>query len=207
MKSLKFKSLGLALLAFTLATAVMAATQKVDVTKSKVEWTGKKLTGQHTGTIDVKEGILEVNNGKVEGGKIVMDMQSIKNVDLTDAGYSAKLVNHLKSDDFFSVVTHPTSILEVTKVEGTTANPIFTGNLTIKGITHPVTFPATSAKEGKNTVFTGTLTIDRSKYDVRYGSKSFFNDIGDKAIEDEFTLKFRLVVTPIMSDLPGAPGA
>jgi polyisoprenoid-binding protein YceI len=195
MKSNNFKSLGLVLLAFTLTTTVMAATQKVDVKKSKVEWTGKKVTGQHTGTIDIKEGTLEVNNGKLTGGKIGVDMQSLKNVDLTNAEYNAKLVNHLKSDDFFSVVKYPTSQLEITKVDGTQDNLVISGNLTIKGITHPVSFPATVSKVEGNTVYSGTVSVDRSKYDVRYGSKSFFNDLGDKAISDEFTLDYYLVVT------------
>jgi len=195
MKSVNFKSLGILVLALTLTTSVMAATKKVDVQKSKVEWLGKKITGQHQGTIDIKEGTLEVNNGQLTGGKIVIDMQSLKDVDLTDAEYNAKLVGHLKSDDFFSVAKFPTSQLEVTKVEGTGNNLVVSGNLTIKGITNPVSFPATVSKEGANTVYSGKVIIDRSKYDVRYGSKSFFNDIGDKAIDDEFTLDYKLVVT------------
>lgn len=193
MKSIQFKSLGIFVLALTLTTGVIAATQKVDVKKSKVEWTGKKVTGQHNGTIDIKEGTLEVNNSKLTGGKIVIDMQSLKNEDLKDQEFNAKLVGHLKSDDFFSVATHPTSQLEVTKVEGSGANLKVTGNLTIKGKTNPVTFPVTVSKEGNNSVYHGTITVDRSKYDVRYGSKSFFNDLGDKAINDEFTLDFHLV--------------
>jgi polyisoprenoid-binding protein YceI len=195
MRSIQFKSLGIFVLALTLTTAVMAATQKVDVQKSKVEWTGKKVTGQHTGTIDLQQGSLEVNKGKLTGGKIVMDMQSIKNVDLTDQEYNTKLVNHLKSDDFFSVVKYPTAQLDITKVEGSGANLTVTGNLNIKGKTNPVTFPVTVSNSGKENVYKGNITVDRSKYDVRYGSKSFFNDLGDKAISDEFTLDFQLVAS------------
>jgi len=195
MKSNQLKSLGVFVLALSLTTAVFAKTQKVDVTKSVVNWTGKKVTGQHNGTIAIKEGTLEVNNEKVTGGKIVMDMPSLANVDLTDAGYNAKLVGHLKSDDFFGVETYPTSELVINKVESNGSSHTFTGNLTIKGITNSVTFPATSSKNGNNSLYKGTLTVDRSKYNVRYGSKSFFNDIGDKAIDDEFTLDFNLVVT------------
>lgn len=193
MKSNHFKSWGVFVLALTLTTAVMAETKKVDTSKSKVEWTGKKVTGSHNGTIDVKEGTLEVDNGKLTGGTVVMDMQSLKNVDLSDAESNAKLVGHLKSDDFFSVATYPTATLEITKVEGTTTNHTITGNLTIKGKTNPVTFTATSAQDGKANVYDGTITVDRSKYDVRYGSKSFFNDLGDKYINDEFTLDYHLV--------------
>jgi len=194
MKSINLKSVGVFVLALSMTTAVFAKTQKVDVTKSVVNWTGKKVTGEHHGTIAIKEGNLEVNNDKVTGGKIVMDMPSIKDVDQTDTGMNAKLVGHLKSDDFFGVVTYPTSELNITKAEANGSTYTFTGNMTIKGITNPVTFTATSSKEGKNTVYKGSLTVDRSKFNVRYGSKSFFNDLGDKVINDEFILDFNIVI-------------
>jgi len=194
MKSNHLKSLGIFVLALSLTTTVFAKTQKVDVTKSVVNWTGKKVTGQHNGTIAIKEGALEVNKGKVSGGNIVIDMASLTVVDLTDAGSNGKLVGHLKSDDFFGVTTFPTSELVIKNVENNGNSHSFTGDLTIKGITNPATFTATSSKDGVNTVYKGKLVIDRSKYNVRYGSKSFFNDIGNKAIEDEFTLDFNLVV-------------
>jgi len=184
------KSLAVFVLALTLTTTVFAGSQKVDVAKSSVKWLGKKVAGEHSGTISVKEGSLDVNGGKVTGGKVVIDMNSIVDTDLADATWNAKLVGHLKSDDFFGVATYPTAELVLTKVEGTN----FSGNLTIKGITNPVSFTATSSKDGKSTVYKGTLTIDRSKYNVKYGSKSFFDNLGDKVINDEFTLDFNLVV-------------
>lgn len=195
MKTINLKSLGVFVLALSMTTAVFAKTQKVDVTKSVVNWTGKKVTGEHHGTIAVKEGNLEEKNGKVTGGKIVMDMPSIADHDLTDPGMNAKLVGHLKSDDFFGVTTYPTSELVINKVETNGSNLTFTGDLTIKGITNPATFKATPSKDGNNTVYKGTLTVDRSKYNVRYGSKSFFDNLGDKVINDEFILDFNLVVT------------
>jgi len=185
------KSFGLLVLALTLTTAVFAGTQKVDVAKSTVKWLGKKVTGEHTGTISVKEGSLEVTNGKVTGGKVVIDMNSIVDTDLADATWNAKLIGHLKSDDFFGVATYPTSDLVITKVDGNT----FSGNLTIKGVTLPNSFTATATKEGKSTVYKGTITIDRSKFGLKYGSKSFFDNLGDKVIYDEFTLDFSLVVS------------
>ena len=194
MKLINFKSLGVFVLVISMTTAVFAATQKVDVTKSVINWTGKKVTGEHHGTIAIKEGNLEVNNSKITGGKIVMDMPTIADVDLTDAGMNAKLIGHLKSDDFFGVVNFPTSEFIITKAEANGNNYTFTGNMTIKGITNPVSFTATSSKDGKNNVYKGSLTVDRSKYNVRYGSKSFFNDLGDKVINDEFILNFNLVV-------------
>lgn len=189
------KSLGIFVLALSLTTSVFAGSQKVDAAKSSVKWLGKKVTGEHFGTIAVKEGSLEVANGKVTGGKVVIDMQSLAVEDIKDAGMNGKLVGHLKSDDFFGVASFPTSELVVTKAESNGNSHTFTGNLTIKGITNPATFTATSAKDGKSTVYKGVLTIDRSKYNVRYGSNSFFDNLGDKAIYDEFTLDFSLVVT------------
>ena len=194
MKSISFKSLGVFVLALSLTTAVFANNQKVDVAKSVVNWTGKKVTGEHHGTIAIKEGNLEINNGNVTGGKIVMDMPSIVDNDLKDEAMNAKLIGHLKSEDFFAVNTFPTSELVITKTENKGNSLTFTGNLTIKGITNPVTFTATASKDGKDTVYKGTLPVDRSKYNVRYGSKSFFDNLGDKVINDEFTLDFNLVV-------------
>ena len=194
MKTMNLKSLGVFVLALSLTTAVFAKAEKVDVSKSVVNWTGKKVTGEHHGTIAIKEGNLEEKNGKVSSGKIVMDMPSIADQDLTDAGMNAKLIGHLKSDDFFGVTTFPTSELVINKVENNGNNLTFTGDLTIKGITNPVTFAATSSIDGKNTVYKGTLAVDRSKYNVRYGSKSFFDNLGDKVINDEFILDFNLVI-------------
>lgn len=189
------KSLGIFVLALSLTTSVFAGSQKVDAAKSSVKWLGKKVTGEHFGTIAVKEGSLEVANGKVTGGKVVIDMQSLAVDDIKDAGMNGKLVGHLKSDDFFGVANFPTSELVVTKVESNGNSHTFSGNLTIKGITNPASFTATSSKDGKSTIYKGVLTIDRTKYNVRYGSKSFFENIGDKAIYDDFTLDFSLVVT------------
>lgn len=192
MKTLK--SLAIFVLALTLSGSVYAGSQKVDASKSTVKWLGKKVTGEHFGSISVKEGNLEVANGKVTGGKVVIDMNSMLVEDITDAGMNGKLLGHLKSDDFFGVASFPTSELVITKVESNGNSHTFSGNLTIKGITQPASFTATSAKDGKNTTYKGTLTIDRSKYNVRYGSKSFFDNLGDKVIYDEFTLDFNLVV-------------
>jgi polyisoprenoid-binding protein YceI len=188
------KSLAILVMALTLTSAVFAGNQKVDPSKSSVKWLGKKVTGEHSGTINVKEGNLVVENGKITGGKVVIDMQSIVDLDLTDPGYNEKLVGHLKSDDFFSVATFPTSELVITKAETNGNTHTFSGNLTIKGITNPVSFTATSTRDGNSVVYKGTIAIDRSKYNVRYGSKSFFDNLGDKVIYDEFTLDFSLVV-------------
>lgn len=188
------KSLAVFVMALTLTSAVYAEKQSFDTSKSTVKWLGKKVTGEHTGTIEIKEGFLDVEKGKINGGKVVMDMTSIVDTDIADAGMNAKLVGHLKSDDFFGVTTFPTSELLISKVESSGNNHTFTGNLTIKGITNPITFTAVAGKDGKAQTYKGSLTIDRSKYNVRYGSSSFFNNLGNKVIYDEFTLDFSLVV-------------
>lgn len=192
MKTLK--TLAIFILAISLSSAVYAGSEKVDASKSTVKWLGKKVTGEHFGAISVKEGSLEVTSGKITSGKVVIDMNSLTVEDIKDANMNGKLVGHLKSDDFFGVASFPTSELVVTKVESNGNNHTFTGSLTIKGTTQPTSFTAVSSKVGKTTTYKGTITIDRSKYNVRYGSNSFFENLGDKAIYDEFTLDFNLVV-------------
>ncbi len=170
---------------------------KVDIQKSSVEWYAEKVTGKHNGTIRLISGELANNHGKF-GGKFIMDMTSISCADL-EGEYKNKLEGHLKSEDFFSVKNHPTATFEIsnmTAINGAKAgSPNFTvaGKMTIKGITKDVTFPASVSFSGTNMVATADIVIDRSKFDVRYGSKSFFADIGDKAIYDEFTMKLKLV--------------
>lgn len=175
-------------------TGVSAQQFTVDNALSTVKWNGKKVTGEHYGTIKIQGGTLEVKNSAVTSAQVSMDMNSIVCEDLTDAGVNAKLVGHLKSDDFFSVEKFPVSKLSLTGVKKLTGNEYeFTGDLTIKGITHPVTFKATSALEGKLLKSAGKIVINRAKYDIRYGSGSFFTGLGDKMIYDDFTLDFTLV--------------
>jgi polyisoprenoid-binding protein YceI len=169
---------------------------KVDTNKSKIEWTGKKVTGQHTGTIKLASGEV-VTNGKVPtGGKFTIDMNSMDNTDLQGGGKD-KLMGHLKSDDFFGVEKYPTATFTATKITAAGANKVnVTGNLTVKGKTNPVSFPATYTLAGKTlTVVASEVKVDRTLYDIRYGSKSFFESIGDKAIDNEFLLNVTLVAT------------
>ena len=163
-------------------------TYKVDTEASSIDWIGRKITGQHTGKIKISSGDLLVNGNAIKGGSFVMDMNSM-NSD------SQKLTGHLKTDDFFSVEKNPTSKFVITKVTGAGKDRInVIGDLTIKGITQSISFPATVKKEGNAIVAVAkNVMIDRSKFDIRYGSKSFFNDIGDKAIDDNFELGINLV--------------
>lgn len=175
-------------------------TYKIDPAQSKMTWHGKKVTGEHNGTINISQGDILVNKNQVVGGNVVIDMNSMANLDLKDAEYNQKLMGHLKSDDFFSTEKHPEAtfkINNVTPIKGAkagAANYNVNGNLTIKGITKPVTFPAVVNVQGNTiTAKSDAVTLDRTKWDIRYGSKSFFANIGDKAINDDFTVQFNLV--------------
>ncbi|KLT65212.1 YceI family protein [Pedobacter sp. BMA] len=171
-------------------TTIKPVTYTVDAAKSTITWIGKKVTGSHNGTISLQSGTLNVDGKKVTGGTFTIDMNSIK-----DADGSAKLEGHLKADDFFGTAKFPTATFVITKVTGSDANLTVTGNLTIKGITKPLSFPAsvTVNTDGTVSALAGKITVDRTKYDIRYGSKSFFDSIGDKAIDDNFEIGVKLV--------------
>lgn len=167
---------------------------RVNTNASTIEWEAKKVTGKHVGTIAFSEGTLQVDKKKVTGGQLSVDMNTIVNTDLTDAGYNQKLIGHLKSDDFFGVAKFPQSVLEVKSVV-TKSGSIqhIVADLTIKGITAPVEFDAEVSEVSGEIIATGTIAVDRTKYGIKYGSGSFFQGLGDKMIYDEFTLKFKLV--------------
>ncbi len=165
-------------------------TYSVDKASSKVTWYAEKVTGSHAGTIEIKEGGLEYENGKLSGGTFVIDMTTIK----TDENLP-RLENHLKSDDFFGVEKFPTATFKITEVvdQGPRGFNI-TGDITIKGITKEIKFVA-KVDEADSKVNANTeIVLDRSEFDVRYGSGSFFDDLGDKMIYDNFTLGVNLVV-------------
>jgi polyisoprenoid-binding protein YceI len=171
----------------------------VDTKASKVEWLGEKVTGKHNGTVMLQSGTVEVAGGRLTGGTFVIDMKSIKDLDLEDAGYNAKLVGHLNSDDFFSVEKNPTATFKITSVapiKGAAAGkPNYTvnGDLVIKGITNRISFPATVTIAGGTVTAVGTTKVDRTKYDIKYGSGSFFDNLGDKAISNDMTITFNVV--------------
>lgn len=166
----------------------------VDLTKSKIVWVGRKVTGQHTGELKIASGSLTANGKALSGGNFVMDMKSMTCTDL-DATNGGKLLGHLKSNDFFSVEKNPTSKFEITKVTAAGSGKVnILGKLTIKGITSDVSFPANVVqKKGVIVAVANSVKIDRTKYDIKYGSKSFIADIGDKAIDDQFELNINLV--------------
>ncbi len=195
MKKIILFSLALIIMAsFKMAKDEEATSYKVNTKKSSVAWLGKKVTGEHNGYIQLKEGVLQADNGKLTGGTFVMDMATITCEDLKDESYNQKLVGHLKSDDFFGVSAYPTSKLEIKKValKGGSDYEIM-GHLTIRDQTHPVTFPAKVAVTKDGITANAEITVDRSKYNVKYGSGSFFDDLGDKMIYDDFTITVDLV--------------
>ena len=170
---------------------------KVEVEKSKLEWHGKKVTGEHNGLINIKSGSLQFKEEMLSGGEFEIDMESIVNLDLESEELNTKLVNHLKSDDFFSVEKFPTAMFKITeaksyKDEKSNANYWIKGELTVKGKTNPLEFAAKVDRSEEGVSASATMVVDRSKYDVRYGSGSFFEGLGDKLIYDDFDMKVSL---------------
>jgi polyisoprenoid-binding protein YceI len=171
---------------------------KVNIEESSLKWHAKKVTGEHFGTIKLHSGEMDIENNQLKGGSFNIDMTSIECTDLTGEWHD-KLVNHLKSDDFFSVAKHATASIKITSVtpiknaKPGSNNYNIKANLTIKGITSEVEFPAMIVITKNQVIANAEIIVDRTKYDVRYGSKNFFSDIGDKAIDNEFSLKVRIV--------------
>jgi polyisoprenoid-binding protein YceI len=176
----------------TLGLTLNGQTFKANVEKSTLSWSAKKVTGEHHGNIKLKDGQFTLTKDRITSGSFQIDMTTISNVDLTDAEWNAKLIGHLKSDDFFSVEKNPVATL---KISGSTAfknnEATVSGTLTIKGIEAPITFVV--KKEGSD--YFSIITVDRTKYDIKYGSGKYFEGLGDKMIYDEFTLEVKIVVS------------
>ncbi len=186
MKNLKSIALALVLLIST--ASVNAQIKKIDVTKSKIEWVGKKVTGQHNGTVNFKDGYLAFKKNKLNAGTFTVDMTSLTATDLTGE-YQGKLNGHLKADDFFGTEKFPTATLVFKKITAKSKTfYLVNADLTIKGITKPIIFDLTIKGNTASTAF----NVDRTIYDIKYGSKSFFDSLGDKAISDEFEVKVDL---------------
>jgi polyisoprenoid-binding protein YceI len=183
-----FKSIALALVIALSAISASAQTKKINTSKSSINWLAKKVTGEHSGTVNFKDGALVFKGEQLAGGSFTVDMTSMTATDLTGSGQQ-KLNGHLKSDDFFGTEKFPTSTL-VFKSIATKAKGVYsvTADLTIKGITKPIVFVLTTTENSATT----TLTIDRTTYDIKYGSGSFFDNLGDKAINNDFELKVAL---------------
>ncbi len=196
MKTVKYLLASLAILSAFAFTTPSEDSYKADASKTSLVWKAKKVTGAHNGKIKLSEGTLSVAKNKLVGGNFTIDMTSIICDDITDAGINAKLIGHLKSDDFFSVEKHKTATFEITSAKHEKGNQYqLTGKLTIKGITNEITFPATVEINKKEATAKATITVNRAKFDVRYGSGSFFDGLGDKMIYDDFDIELNLVAT------------
>lgn len=167
---------------------------ELDNAKSSFKWLGKKFTGEHFGTINVKSGSFAVDGGKLVGGSFVIDMASIVCDDIKEAEYNGKLVGHLKSDDFFGVAKFPTANFKIVSATVKAGNKYtITGDLTIKGTTKRISFPAYVNVNNGKVAAQATFAIDRSDFDVKFGSSTFIDGLGDKVIYDDFNVTLNLV--------------
>lgn len=187
-----------ALWALIPAVAFAAPAQKaIDTKASTINWTGGKefVSDTHSGTVALSNGFLLMDGDKITGGEFVIDMNSIQNTDIKDPAMQSKLVGHLKSPDFFDVANHKDAKFVITKVTAKSATEqTFDGNLTLRGKTQPFSVPATVKKEGKAWVATGKIELDRTKFDVKYNSKTFVPDLvksaKDKVIKNNIAIGF-----------------
>lgn len=171
-------------------------TYSITPSQSIVEWKGEKMTGEHVGTIKIKDGTLSFDHHLIKSGKITIDMNSIECTDL-EGDSKKNIEDHLREDDFFSVKKFPTAIFTITgssPYQGSEKgfNCQITGNLTIKDITNPVSFPANVSINGTKLNGNANLSFDRTKWDIKYKSKSIFPDLGDKFIYDNISMKLNI---------------
>lgn len=183
----------------TTAAVATGAAFKLQPQLSTLGWEGKAVTHGHNGSMNFTDGELLVKGNALVGGTVTVDMKSMKALDIKDAESQGKFVGHMTSDDFFGVEKNPTStfkIVSVTPIKGAAKdadNATIAGDMTIKGVTQRITFPAKVGVKDGVAAATGKVTIDRTKFGLKYGSKSFFDSIGDKAINDDFTLAFNVI--------------
>lgn len=170
----------------------------VIVEESTVDWTGKKAGKEHEGNINLSSGLFYVDGEKITGGEFILDMTTMVNNDLDDDVQNAKLISHLKSEDFFEVVTYPTAKFELTGVgaiqdeDGNTHK--VEGNLTIKDVTKGITFPAAIHMDGASLTASADIIFNRADWNVRYGSETHFPDIvADHVISNSIELNISLM--------------
>jgi polyisoprenoid-binding protein YceI len=183
----------------TKEAAITGQTLSVNTDQSTMTWTGSKIGGSHTGTIKIVSGRLALKGGEITGGNFTIDMNSIVNTDLPPAK-QGDLVGHLKNEDFFDVAKYPTSKFAITNVTKLTNEPgathLIYGNLTLKDVTKEIGFKANVKIDGNSAVVTTPkFAIDRSDFNVKYGSAKFFDNLKDKAINDNIDFVVRLVAS------------
>jgi polyisoprenoid-binding protein YceI len=198
--------ISVAFITLVLSLSAFASTS-IDVKKSSVEWLGKKVTGEHSGSLDLINGVVTIEKGEIKSGRFVLDMTSIKVLDIKDEKWNKKLEKHLKDDDFFGVNYYPKAVFEfnvaapLENVKEGEPNYHFKGDLTLKGITHALEFDAFVELNKTRARASGQIIVDRTKYNLRYKSNKFFDGLGDKAIYDEFFITFS-VQTRKISEAP-----
>ncbi len=167
---------------------------KIQKSSSTVNWTGKKVLGLHTGSINIADGFIEITDNLIKSGEIQIDMTSIVITDIEDKKMHDDFLAHLKNDDFFAVDKFKIAKVVISGSEKTERNKLkVNGILTIKDISHPVSFIASVE------IFTdflhslGEIVIDRTMYNIRYGSGKFLQNLGDNLIHDDFVLQFKLI--------------
>ena len=170
---------------------------RVDATASSITWHATKVTGEHMGTVDVTNGYLSITDGELVAANVIANMETIRCTDL-EGEWGDKLVGHLNSDDFFNVSEHKTSSFTLRNIEALDetkgdATHTVTGDFTIRGITKSVTFDAKVADNNGKLSIEGSVVLDRAQFEVKYGSGSFFDNLGDNLIHDNFTVGFNLV--------------
>ena len=187
----------------TLAPTQEATPYRVSSENSAITWLGSKPTGNHTGTISIKEGAFYLQAATIESGKFVIDMNSITVTDLKQNSGKESLESHLKGTvegkegDFFNVMQYPTATFEVTGVADEAGKTMMSGNLTMLSISQNISFPVqVTSQDNMIQVKSETFTIDRTKWGINYGSKSIFDNLGDKFIDDN--MEITIDVTAVM---------
>ncbi len=167
-------------------------TYLVDADNSQLRWTATKLTGSHWGYVKIKKGEIVLNQKQIISGKIFVDLNSITVEDMGDSPWAEKLVNHLKSEDFFDVKNFSLASLDLKSSNLKDGSFLINGDLAIKGKTHQINFPAVINFSDSGPIASGQLKIDRTNYNIKYRSGKFYPDIGDKLIYDDFIIDFIL---------------
>ena len=179
----------------TLSLNTFAADYSFNSDQSKLEWEGKKVSGAHQGTVSLKSGKVQLEKGALTGGEVVVNLENMTVTDL-QGEWADKLVGHLKSDDFFSVKDHPNVSFKIKSVKKLKGDQFtVSGPLTIKGKTSEQSFNVSVKESAKEVNVMGEINIDRTTYNIKYGSGKFYDPktLGDKMIDDKFTIKLNLV--------------
>ncbi|WP_313090143.1 YceI family protein [Chryseobacterium flavum] len=167
---------------------------KINAENSTIDWVGRKVTGAHNGTIRVKEGNFIFENQKLQSGKFVIDIRSIKILDIEDTETNTQFANHLASDDFFNSEQFPEASFEITHAEPGDENLYYVqGHLTIKGITQPTDTSLQIVTTDNAAVLKAKLVVDRTKFNIRFRSSNFFTNLGDTLIYNNFDLNIHLI--------------